>query len=58
MTRMCKVCGATFKIDRSAYRHVQLSHYVPDDFVRYYVTKVDITVKAEDGDDVEIELVN
>jgi hypothetical protein len=60
MTRMCIVCGKTFKLDRSAYRHVQLSHYVPDAFYRYYVTKVDVTVNVDvdDGDDVEVEFVS
>jgi len=59
MTRMCIVCGRTFKLDRSAYRHVSLSHYVPDDFVRIYVTKVDQTVKADlDGDDIEVEIIS
>jgi len=59
MTRMCIVCGVSFKLDRSAYRHVYLSHYVPDELVRYYVTKIDETVKVDvDGDDVEVEFVS
>jgi len=59
MTRMCIVCGKTFKLDRSAYRHVSLTHYVPGDLVRMYVTKVDQTVSADmDGDDVEVEFVS
>jgi uncharacterized protein YnzC (UPF0291/DUF896 family) len=59
MTRMCIVCGVSFKLDRSAYRHVYLSHYVPSDISRYYVTKIDETVKVDDsGDDVEVEFVS
>jgi uncharacterized C2H2 Zn-finger protein len=59
MTRMCIVCGKTFKLDRSAYRHVSLSHYVPGDLVRIYVEKVDQTVSVDCGDDdVEVELVS
>jgi len=59
MTRMCIVCGKTFKLDRSAYRHVSLSHYVPDDLVRIYVEKVDQTVSVDCGDDdVEVEFVS
>jgi len=59
MTRMCIVCGNTFVLDRSAYRHVVLSHYVKPDLARRYVTKIDETVKiTDDGDDVEVELVN
>jgi len=58
MTRMCIICGVSFKLDRSAYRHVHLSHYVPSDLSRKYVTKIDDTVKCEDGDDVEVEFVS
>jgi predicted RNA-binding protein YlxR (DUF448 family) len=59
MTRMCIVCGKTFKLDRSAYRHVFLSHYVPDDLVRIYVIKVDQTVNVDsEGDDIEVELIS
>ena len=59
MNRMCIVCGVSFKLDRSAYRHVQLSHYVPSDFCRYYVTKIDVTVNVDtDGDDIEVEFVS
>jgi hypothetical protein len=59
VTRMCIVCGKTFKLDRSAYRHVSLTHYVPGDLVRIYVTKVDQTVNIDcEGDDVEVEFVS
>jgi predicted RNA-binding protein YlxR (DUF448 family) len=59
MTRMCIICGKTFKLDRSAYRHVFLSHYVPDDLVRIYVIKVDQTVSVDsEGDDVEVEFIS
>jgi hypothetical protein len=59
MTRMCIVCGVTFKLDRSAYRHVVLSHYVPNNLARIYVVNVDIRTPAvDDGDDVELEIVS
>jgi hypothetical protein len=59
MTRMCIICGVSFKLDRSAYRHVYLSHYVPSCLSRYYVTKIDETVKSdENGDDIEVELIS
>ncbi len=59
MTRMCIVCGSTFKYDRSANKHVMVVHYVPSELVRLYLTKVDETVKCDDddGDDVEVEFV-
>ncbi len=58
MTRMCIICGVSFKLDRSAYRHVYLSHYVPSDLSRNYVIKIDETIKGEDGDYVEVEFVS
>ncbi len=59
LTRMCIVCGKVFKLDRSAYRHVSLSHYVPSDLVRTNIRKVDQTVDTDcDGDDIEVELVS
>ncbi len=59
MTRMCIVCGNTFKYDRSANKHVMVVHYVPNSLVRLYLTKVDETVKTDDdGDDIEIELID
>ena len=61
MTKMCIICGRTFKLDRSSYRHVSLSHYVPDDLTRIYVIKIDNTVQVDsdgDDDDIEVEVIS
>jgi len=61
MTRQCIVCGAWFKYDRSAIRHLTIVHCIPNDLFRLYVTKIDTTVPTNDDgddDDVEVELVS
>jgi len=58
MTRQCIVCGACFKYDRSANKHLSVVHYVPDELSRLYIVKVDQTIDTDDdGDDVEVEFI-
>jgi hypothetical protein len=59
MSRQCIVCGAWFKYDRSAIKHLRVVHCVPGDLFRQYMVKADIAVQIDDeGDDVEVEFVS
>ncbi len=59
MSRQCIICGAWFKYDRSAIKHLRVVHYVPGELFRQYMVKADITVQTDnDGDDIEVELVS